>query len=303
MMKTMNPKIKELQKYQEMLKNNQDPDFKLLIKEEINQLISQIIPSAKEDHSNAIIEIRAGTGGEEAEIFAGELARMYMRFAEKSGWRLAINNKKDNSIGGLKDFTVTVSGPDAYGTLKYEAGVHRVQRVPKTEKQGRVHTSAATVVVMPEIEEKEVEIRSEDLKIDVYRSGGHGGQSVNTTDSAVRITHLPTEIVVTCQDERSQLKNKEKAMGVLRAKIWQAEKDRKQSSEKELRLSMVKSGDRSDKIRTYNYPQDRITDHRIPKSWNNMQKMLDGNIEIIIDELKKIEKEQAIETILKSDAN
>ncbi len=294
-------KITELKKHLKLLDENSDPDFRLLIEEEIARLVEQILPIEKEDHSNAILELRAGTGGEEAELFAAELARMYMHFAEKMGWKLSINDKNDSSIGGIKQFVATIAGEEVYGNMKYEAGVHRVQRVPKTEKQGRVHTSAATVVVMPEIEEKEVEIRSEDLKIDVYRSGGHGGQSVNTTDSAVRITHLPSGIVVTCQDERSQLKNKEKAMGVLRSKIWQAEKDKKQSSEKELRLSMVKSGDRSDKIRTYNYPQDRITDHRIPKSWSNIQKILDGNIEIIIDELKKVEKEQAIETILKSD--
>jgi len=295
-----NPKISELKEHLQMLEESQDPDFKLLVKEEISRLTDEILPDQKEDHSNAILEIRAGTGGEEAELFGGELARMYLKFAEKMGWKIAINEKNESTIGGVKSFVATISGLDVYGTLKYEGGVHRVQRVPETEKKGRIHTSAATVVVMPEIEEKQVEIRSEDLKIDVYRSGGHGGQSVNTTDSAVRITHKPTGIVVTCQDERSQLKNKDKAMGVLRAKLWQKERDEKMASEKELRLSMVKSGDRSDKIRTYNYPQDRITDHRIPKSWNNMQKILDGDLNIVIDELKKVEKGQAIETILAS---
>lgn len=299
----MDEKIKELKENLQMLQDSEDPDFSLLIQDEIDRLIDQILPAEKEDHSNAILEIRAGTGGEEAELFAGELARMYLHFAEKNGWKVSINDRKDSSIGGIKDFVATFAGQNVYGILKYEAGVHRVQRVPKTEKQGRIHTSAATVVVMPEIEETDLTIKQEDLKIDVYRSGGHGGQSVNTTDSAVRITHKPSGIVVTCQDERSQLKNKAKAMGVLRAKLWQADKEKKQSEAKELRMTMVKSGDRSDKIRTYNYPQDRITDHRIPKSWNNMQKILDGEVNIIIEELKKVEREQAIEAILKSDAN
>ncbi len=296
----MDPKINDLKAHLEMLSSSSDEDFKVLIQEEIDKLVDQILPPKKEDHSNAIVEIRAGTGGEEAELFAAELARMYLKFAERQGWKVSINENKENSIGGTEQFSATINAENAYGILKYEAGVHRVQRVPKTEKQGRIHTSAATVVVMPEVPETEVNIRAEDLKIDVYRSGGHGGQSVNTTDSAVRITHKPSGIVVTCQDERSQLKNKDKAMGVLRAKLWQKEYDEKLASAKELRLSMVKSGDRSDKIRTYNYPQDRITDHRIPKSWNNMQKILDGDVNIIIDELKKVEREQAIDEILKS---
>ena len=298
-----NEKISELKAHLKLLEENQDPDFRVLIEEEIASLADQIIPKQEEDHSNAIIEIRAGTGGEEAELFAGELARMYLKFAEKNLWKVSINDSRDNSLGGIKEFVATVNAPDAYGILKYEGGVHRVQRVPKTEKQGRIHTSASTVVVMPEVPETLVEIRPDDLKIDVYRSGGHGGQSVNTTDSAVRITHKPTGIVVTCQDERSQVKNKEKAMGVLRAKIWQAEKDKKQLAAKELRMTMVKSGDRSDKIRTYNYPQDRITDHRIPKSWNNMQKILDGDVNIIIDELKKVEREQILKEILNDSEN
>jgi peptide chain release factor 1 len=201
-------------------------------------------------------------------------------------------------LGGIKELVATIVGGNVYGTLKYEAGVHRVQRVPKTEKQGRIHTSAATVAVLPEIEEKQLEIDPRDLKIDVYRSGGHGGQSVNTTDSAVRITHLPTGIVATCQDERSQLKNKEKAMSILRAKIWQIEQEKKQSQMRSKRLSMVKSGDRSEKIRTYNYPQDRITDHRIPKSWNNMEKYLNGDLDQIINELKTVERRNQLKELI-----
>ncbi|MCX6809883.1 MAG: peptide chain release factor 1 [Candidatus Berkelbacteria bacterium] len=291
-------KIEELKKNIEMLKQSSDPEFSELIRDEIKKLEGEIVKPEEGDAKNAILEIRAGTGGEEAELFAAELARMYLKFAEKNGWKIAINDKKDNNIGGLKEFLATISGQNVYGSMKYEAGVHRVQRVPKTEKQGRIHTSAATVVVLPEIEGKLVEIKSEDLKIDVYRAGGHGGQSVNTTDSAVRITHLPTNIVVTCQDERSQLKNKEKAMGILRAKIWQADQDEKLKENSEKRLSMVKTGDRSEKIRTYNYPQDRITDHRIPRSWNNMQKILDGNLDPVISELQDIDRKNKLEEYL-----
>jgi peptide chain release factor 1 len=294
----MSDQIEELKKNLKLLESTKDPEFRSLINEEIARLEKEIIGQDAEDSKNAILEIRAGTGGEEAELFAGELSRMYLKFAERKGWKAIINDKKETTLGGIKELVATIVGENVYGTLKYEAGVHRVQRVPKTEKQGRIHTSAATVAVLPEIEEKQLEINPNDLKIDVYRSGGHGGQSVNTTDSAVRITHLPTGIVATCQDERSQLKNKEKAMSILRAKIWQIEQEKKQSQMRSKRLSMVKSGDRSEKIRTYNYPQDRITDHRIPKSWNNMEKYLNGDLDQIIDELKTVERKNQLKELI-----
>jgi peptide chain release factor 1 len=294
----MNEKIIELKKNYELLENTEDEDFRVLIAEEIAKLEDEIMQHEPEDKNNAIIEIRAGSGGEESELFAAQLARMYVKFAERLQFKVTVNDNKQTSIGGTKEFIATITGSGAYGLYKYEAGVHRVQRVPETEKKGRIHTSAATVAVLPEIEEKEVTINPLDLKIDVYRSGGHGGQSVNTTDSAVRITHLPSGLVVTCQDERSQLKNKAKAMTHLRSRLWQANEDRKRQEQSDKRLTMVMSGDRSDKIRTYNFPQDRITDHRIPKSWNNMQKILDGDLETVIDELKSIERKSEIEKLL-----
>lgn len=296
----MKEKINSLIEYQKMLENSNDKEFSKLILEEIDKIKKKLIKDNPEDTNNAILEIRSGTGGEEAELFAGELTRMYLRFCEKKKWRVKIQNQNTNSIGGIKEIICTVEGTNAYGTLKYEGGIHRVQRVPKTEKGGRIHTSAATVAVLPEVKNTEIEIKSDDLKIDVYRAGGHGGQSVNTTDSAVRVTHLPSGIVVTCQDERSQLKNKEKALSILRSKLWQKQQEEKQRKIGTKRLSMVGSGDRSEKIRTYNYPQDRVTDHRIRKSWNGIDKILDGNIDMIIEELKNSEREKELESIMKN---
>lgn len=296
----MKEKINSLIEYQKMLENSNDKEFSKLILEEIDKIKKKLIKDNPEDTNNAILEIRSGTGGEEAELFAGELTRMYLRFCEKKKWRVKIQNQNTNSIGGIKEIICTVEGANAYGTLKYEGGIHRVQRVPKTEKGGRIHTSAATVAVLPEVKNTEIEIKSDDLKIDVYRAGGHGGQSVNTTDSAVRVTHLPSGTVVTCQDERSQLKNKEKALSILRSKLWQKQQEEEQRKIGTKRLSMVGSGDRSEKIRTYNYPQDRVTDHRICKSWNGIDKILDGNIDMIIEELKNSEREKELEGIMKN---
>ena len=261
------------------------------LEEELKQLLT---PKDPNDDKNVILEIRAGTGGDEAALFAADLFRMYAKYAELTGWKVDILNSHDTGIGGFKEVIFSVSGHSAYGRLKYESGVHRVQRVPTTESQGRIHTSAVTVAVLPEAEEVEVEIEPNDIRIDVFRSSGPGGQSVNTTDSAVRITHLPTGLVVSCQDEKSQHKNKAKALKVLRARLLDMIQQEQQDKTAEDRKSQVGTGDRSERIRTYNFPQNRVTDHRINLTLYKLDEILQGEINSIIDPLTTHFKAESI---------
>ena len=297
-------KIKEYEALQdnlaeakELLADETDPEMLEMAKAEIDEAQNRLpvleeeikfmlIPKDPEDAKNVIVEIRAGTGGDEASIFAGDLYRMYTKYADKKGWKTEIVDFNEGTSGGFKEMIFKITGDDVYGTMKYEAGVHRVQRVPQTETQGRVHTSAATVMVLPEAEEFDVQINPNDIRKDLFMSSGPGGQSVNTTYSAVRLTHIPTGIVAQCQDQKSQHKNYEKALGVLRSRLYEIELKKRQEADAQFRKSMVSSGDRSAKIRTYNYPQGRVTDHRINLTLYDLQNIINGELDKIIDALR-----------------
>lgn len=288
----------ELQKNKQLQYDTNDAEMRELARAEEEELAAKsakiesdlkelLVPKDPNDAKNAILEIRAGTGGEEAALFAADLYRMYTRYAERIGWKMELITFNESSgLGGLKEVVINVTGKDVYGTLKYESGVHCVQRVPLTEAQGRVHTSAASVAVLPEADEVDVDINTNDLKIDVFRSGGAGGQNVNKVETAIRITHIPTGVVVQCQDERSQLKNKQKAMKILRSRLLEAEIERTNAAISVKRKLMVGSGDRSDKIRTYNFPQNRVTDHRIGLTLYNLSQIVDGDLDELIAKLK-----------------
>ncbi len=289
----------------EILETEKDAELLELAREEIEPLLKQkdemetelkvlLIPKDKNDDKNVILEIRAGTGGDEAALFGGDLLRMYTRYAERHGFTLETLSSNVTELGGVKEIVVSIAGKGAYSRLKYESGVHRVQRVPDTESSGRIHTSAATVAVLPEAEEVEVNINPNDLRIDVFRSGGHGGQSVNTTDSAVRITHIPSGLVVTCQDEKSQIKNKAKAMKVLASRLYDLYKGAADNEMSENRKSQVGSGDRSERIRTYNFPQGRVTDHRIGLTLYRLEAFLDGDMDEMIDALILDERQKKL---------
>lgn len=300
--------LQSIEDNKEMLKEDIEQELRDMVQEDLKELEQNVqkleqelkmllVPKDPNDEKNVFIEIRAGAGGDEAALFAANLFRMYTRYAERHNWKTEAVSLNETDIGGFKEIVFMVRGKGAYSRLKYESGVHRVQRVPDTESSGRIHTSTATVAVLPEVEDVDVEINQNDLRVDVYRASGHGGQCVNTTDSAVRITHLPSGLVVTCQDEKSQLKNKEKAMKVLKSRLYDMLESERSASIAEDRKSQVGTGDRSERIRTYNYPQGRVTDHRIGLTLYKLESFLDGDIEEMIDGLITVEQSERMKDI------
>ncbi len=314
--KDLEPIVEAYNKYENVISNidsaksilseEKDPELREMAKAELEELNDKLpameeeikfllLPADPEDDKNAVVEIRAGTGGDEASIFAGDLFRMYSKYCDERNWKVDVNTITEGTVGGYKEIVFAVSGKGVYGVMKYESGVHRVQRVPQTETQGRVHTSAATVAVLPEADEFDVEVKPEDIRKDTYCASGPGGQSVNTTYSAIRLTHIPTGIVVTCQDEKSQLKNLDRAMKELRTRLYNLEYQKYLDEISSKRKTMVSTGDRSAKIRTYNYPQGRVTDHRINLTMYNLESVMNGNIQEIIDRLQMAENAERLE--------
>lgn len=314
--KDLEPIVEAYNKYENVISNidsaksilseEKDPELREMAKAELEELNDKLpameeeikfllLPADPEDDKNAVVEIRAGTGGDEASIFAGDLFRMYSKYCDERNWKVDVNTITEGTVGGYKEIVFAVSGKGVYGVMKYESGVHRVQRVPQTETQGRVHTSAATVAVLPEADEFDVEVKPEDIRKDTYCASGPGGQSVNTTYSAIRLTHVPTGIVVTCQDEKSQLKNLDRAMKELRTRLYNLEYQKYLDEISSKRKTMVSTGDRSAKIRTYNYPQGRVTDHRINLTMYNLESVMNGNIQEIIDRLQMAENAERLE--------
>ncbi|MFP4489382.1 MAG: peptide chain release factor 1 [Bacteroidales bacterium] len=314
--KDLEPIVEAYNKYENVISNidsaksilaeEKDPELREMAKAELEELNDKLpameeeikfllLPADPEDDKNAVVEIRAGTGGDEASIFAGDLFRMYSKYCDERNWKVEVNTITEGTVGGYKEIVFAVSGKGVYGVMKYESGVHRVQRVPQTETQGRVHTSAATVAVLPEADEFDVEVKPEDIRKDTYCASGPGGQSVNTTYSAIRLTHVPTGIVVTCQDEKSQLKNLDRAMKELRTRLYNLEYQKYLDEISSKRKTMVSTGDRSAKIRTYNYPQGRVTDHRINLTMYNLESVMNGNIQEIIDRLQMAENAERLE--------
>lgn len=297
--------LSNIKNAREILATEKDEEMREMAKTELEELIARVepmeenirfllLPVDPEDEKNAVLEIRAGTGGDEASIFAGDLYRMYQKYAESKGWKMEVSHFTEGTVGGYKEIVLNVNGDNVYGTLKYESGVHRVQRVPVTETQGRVHTSAASVAVLPEAEDFDIEVKPDEIRKDTYCSSGPGGQSVNTTYSAIRLTHIPTGLVVTCQDEKSQIKNLEKAMKELKTRLYDLEYQKRMKAIASRRKTMVSTGDRSAKIRTYNYPQGRVTDHRINLTLYNLESVMNGNIQEIIDKLQMAENAERL---------